>query len=486
MGLSLLRPAIKVSSFVVFVFGLMMAVPLLMALIYHTGNSEAFITAFAITETLALMGWLVSRGHAIQILTPRHMFLMTSLAWLVISLIGALPFFLSNDAIDLTDAVFESVSGLTTTGSTVLVGLDNMPHDILVWRSMLQWIGGLGVIGMAVAILPFLKVGGMKLFQTESSDWSDKAIPQSRAMVTLIIYVYILLTFLCTLAYMLAGMDSFHAVNHAMTTISTGGYSTSDQSFAQFVDIPSHWIAVLFMLVGAMPFSLYVHFMIKRQWRVFRDQQIKGFLISVALISLMLGVYLALNNQELDTAHAFTLAAFNVVSVVTTTGYASGDYSLWGSFAAMLFFFITFMGGCSGSTSGGIKVFRFQLFFMMLKESTLRAVHPRAILRRRYNGQPVDDSIIFSTAAFIFIVIISQVALTLSLSLCGLDLITSLTGAATALMNVGPGLGGVIGPAGNFASLPDTAKWLLSVGMLLGRLEFMTVILILIPAYWRG
>lgn len=484
--LSLLRPAIKVSSFVLCVFGLMMAVPLMMAVIYDTGNGEAFASAFAITEMLAMIGWLFSRGYSVQILTPRHMFLMTSIAWLVISLTGALPLLFTNDGISVTDAVFESVSGLTTTGSTVLVGLDSMAHDILVWRSLLQWIGGLGVIGMAVAILPFLKVGGMKLFQTESSDWSDKAIPQSRAMVTLIIYVYILLTFLCTLAYMLAGMDSFHAVNHAMTTLSTGGYSTSDQSFAQFVDIPSHWIAVLFMLIGAMPFSLYVHFLLKRQWRVFKDQQIRGFLLSVVLISLVLGGYLAINNDQMDTAHAFTLAAFNVVSVVTTTGYASGDYSLWGSFAAALFFFITFMGGCSGSTSGGVKVFRFQLFFMMLKESTLRAVHPRAILRRRYNGQPVDDSIIFSTAAFIFIVIISQVLLTLSLSLCGLDLITSLTGAATALMNVGPGLGDIIGPAGNFAALPDSAKWLLSVGMLLGRLEFMTIMLILIPAYWRG
>jgi trk system potassium uptake protein TrkH len=483
--ISLLRPALKVSSFVLFVFGIMMSVPLLLALIYGTGNGENFALSIAITELLASGGWLLSRGHKTQTLAPRHMFLMTTMSWLVICLTGALPFYFFDGFPTLSDAVFESVSGLTTTGSTVMVGLDNMPHDILVWRSMLQWVGGLGVIGMAVAILPFLRVGGMKLFQTESSDWSDKAIPQSRAMVTWIIYAYIILTFICTLAYMLAGMDGFHAVNHAMTTISTGGYSTSDQSFAQFVDIPSHWIAVIFMLIGAMPFSIYVHFLIKRNWQVFKDQQIRGFLLTATVISLVLGIYLAANS-ELDPPHAITLAAFNIVSVITTTGYASSDYTLWGSFSVVVFFFVMFIGGCSGSTAGGIKIFRFQLFFMMLKESAMRAVHPRAILRRRYNSQPVDDSIIFSTAAFIFTVIISLVALTLLLSLCGLDLVTSFTGAATALMNVGPGLGDIIGPAGNFASLPDSAKWLLSVGMLLGRLEFMTVILILMPTYWRG
>ena len=482
---TLIKPVLKVCSLILLVFGLMMTVPLLMAIIYHTGNTAAFSNAIALTVGLAAAGWILSRSHRINMLTPRQMFLITTSSWLLISLTGALPFLLIPGFCGLTDAVFESVSGLTTTGSTVLTGLDSMPHDILVWRSILQWVGGLGVIGMAVAILPFLKVGGMRLFQTESSDWSDKAIPRSRTMVTMIIYVYIMLTFLCTLAYMFTGMDSFHAVNHAMTTISTGGYSTSDSSFAQFADLGSHWVAIIFMILGALPFAIYVHFLVKRSWRIFNDQQIRGFLLTILIISVIITLHL-MSETGIDLLHALTYSTFNLVSVITTTGYASGDYSQWGELAVAAFFFAMFIGGCSGSTSGGIKIFRFQLLFMMLQESIVRAVHPRAMIRRYYNGRRVDDSIVLSAVTFVFIMLASLVVITLLLAFSGLDLMTSLTGAATALMNVGPGLGDTIGPAGNFSSLPDSSKWILSMGMLLGRLEFMTIILVLTPTYWKS
>jgi trk system potassium uptake protein TrkH len=482
---TLIKPVLKVCSLILLVFGLLMTVPLLMAIIYHTGNTAAFSNSIALTVGLAAGGWLLSRSHRINMLNPRQMFLITTSSWLLISLTGALPFLLIPGFSSITDAVFESVSGLTTTGSTVLTGLDTMPHDILVWRSMLQWVGGLGVIGMAVAILPFLKVGGMRLFQTESSDWSDKAIPRSRTMVTMIIYVYIILTFLCTLAFMFTGMDSFHAVNHAMTTISTGGYSTSDSSFAQFADLGSHWVAIAFMILGALPFAIYVHFLMKRNWRVFNDQQIRGFLLTIFIISVIMTLYL-MSETDLDLLHAFTYATFNLVSVITTTGFASGDYSQWGELAVAAFFFAMFIGGCSGSTSGGIKIFRFQLLFMMMQESIVRAVHPRAMIRRYYNGRAVDDSIVISAVTFVFIMLVSLVIITLLLAFSGLDLVTSLTGASTALMNVGPGLGDIIGPAGNFSSLPDSSKWILSVGMLLGRLEFMTIILVLTPTYWKS
>lgn len=482
---TLIQPVLKVCSLILLVFGLLMSVPLLMANLYNTGNSAAFLSALCVTVGLAAAGWLLSRSHRIDILTPRQMFLITTTSWLLISLTGALPFMLIPGLCGFTDAVFESVSGLTTTGSTVLVGLDGIAHDILLWRSMLQWVGGLGVIGMAVAILPFLKVGGMRLFQTESSDWSDKAMPRSRSMATLIIYVYIVLTFLCTAAFMLDGMDSFHAVNHAMTTISTGGYSTSDSSFAQFADLPSHWIAIVFMILGALPFTIYVHFLIKHQWQVFNDQQIRGFLFTIIALSLFITAHLIIET-DIDFIHAITYSTFNLVSVITTTGFASGDYSQWGPLAVASFFFAMFIGGCSGSTSGGIKVFRFQLLFMMMQESIMRAVHPRAMIRRYYNNRPVDDSIVLSAVTYVFIMIVSLVFITLLLAASGLDFTTSLTGAATALMNVGPGLGDTIGPAGNFSSLPDFSKWVLSVGMLLGRLEFMTVILLLTPTYWKS
>jgi trk system potassium uptake protein len=482
---TLIKPVLKVCSLILLVFGLMMTVPLLMAVIYHTGNTAAFSNSIALTVGLAAAGWLLSRSHRINMLTPRQMFLITTTSWVLISLTGALPFLLIPGFCGVTDAVFESVSGLTTTGSTVLTGLDTMAHDVLVWRSMLQWVGGLGVIGMAVAILPFLKVGGMRLFQTESSDWSDKAMPRSRTMVTMIINVYIILTFLCTLAFMLTGMDSFHAVNHAMTTISTGGYSTSDSSFAQFADLGSHWVAITFMIFGAMPFAIYVHVLIKRNVLAFRDQQIRGFLLTILVISIIITLHL-MSETGIDFIHALTYATFNLVSVITTTGYASGDYSQWGNLAVAAFFFAMFIGGCSGSTSGGIKIFRFQLLFMMMQESIVRAVHPRAMIRRYYNGRAVDDSIVLSAVTFVFIMLLSLVVITLMLAFSGLDLVTSLTGASTALMNVGPGLGDIIGPAGNFSTLPDSSKWILSVGMLLGRLEFMTIILVMTPTYWKS
>ena len=384
---TLIRPVLKVCSLILLVFGLMMTVPLLMAIIYHTGNTAAFSNAIALTVGLAAGGWLLSRSHRINLLTPRQMFLITTTSWVLISLTGALPFLLIPGFCDISDAVFESVSGLTTTGSTVLTGLDTMAHDILVWRSILQWVGGLGVIGMAVAILPFLKVGGMRLFQTESSDWSDKAMPRSRTMVTMIIYVYIILTFLCTLAFMFTGMDSFHAVNHAMTTISTGGYSTSDSSFAQFADLGSHWVAITFMILGALPFAIYVHFLVKRNWRVFNDQQIRGFLLTILIISIIVTLHL-MSDAGIDLLHAFTYATFNLVSVITTTGFASGDYSQWGNLAVAAFFFAMFIGGCSGSTSGGIKIFRFQLLFMMhCPRSTPPRYDPALLQRPRSRRQ---------------------------------------------------------------------------------------------------
>ncbi|MBD2857666.1 TrkH family potassium uptake protein [Spongiibacter sp. KMU-158] len=460
-----------------------MCIPLVMAALNHSGNEKSFAVGVIITEASAILAAAISFRHRISMLTPRQMFLITSSVWILISFAGAIPLFLISH-ISFTDAVFESVSGLTTTGSTVLTGLDAMPHDLLVWRSMLQWIGGLGVIGMAVAILPFLKVGGMRLFQTESSDWSDKALPRARSTVSLIIYFYLALTILCSLAYMFDGMDAFHAINHAMTTISTGGFSTSDNSFAQFADLPSHWIAIVFMMLGSLPFVLYIQSFMHRRMVFLHDQQVRGFLYCVLVFSVGMSIYLW--REGVDLPHAITLSTFNLVSVITTTGYASGDYSLWGPLAVVIFFFATFVGGCSGSTAGGVKIFRFQILAMLMRENTRRALHPRAVIQRRYNNQVVDDAVVLSTASFIFIMILTLAVITLLLASSGLDLVTAFTAASTSLMNVGPGLGDIIGPAGNFASLTDSSKWILCLGMLLGRLEFVTLLILFSPDYWRA
>jgi trk system potassium uptake protein len=338
---------------------------------------------------------------------------------------------------------------------------------------------------MAIAVLPFLRVGGMRLFKTESSEWSDKALPRAQSLMAMIIYAYLILSVACFLSYWIAGMDWFNAINHAMATVATGGFSTSDSSFAQFDSLVIHWIAIIFMIAGAAPFVLFVRLMVHKKFLFLRDTQVRGLLTVIGLTTLVISIHLMLTNQ-MDPLTAITMACFNLVSVITTTGFASGDYQTWGQMAWVVFFFCMFIGGCSGSTSGGIKIFRFQIFGGLVKEQLTTAIHPKAIISRRYNNKLISSEILSSSVAYMFLFAISWAVISLILALTGLDMVTSITGSATALMNVGPGLGGIIGPAGNFSSLPDLAKWSLSVGMLLGRLEFLTLVVLFSTVFWRS
>lgn len=432
---------------------------------------------------VGVLGLWLTRNNSNR-LQPRYMFLLTVSSWVIISLLCAMPLYLSNLNLSMTDAIFESFSGITTTGSTVLTGLDTMAPDILLWRSIIQWIGGIGIIGMFVAVLPFLGIGGMRLFATESSEWTEKALPRMKSLSRGLLLVYCSFTLACIFCYWLAGMDLFNAINHAFTTISTGGYSTSDSSMGQFNSLPILLLSSLFMALGAMPFFLFVRELHGQHGVLLRDQQVRAFVGVLLISALIMTIYRLLNHEE-HPFELFVAALFNVTSIVTTTGYASEDYLLWGPFTSVAFFFLTFVGGCSGSTSGGMKIFRFQLSFMVLREQFRRLLHPRAVLTRNFNGRPVSDEIIASMIAYVFVFLVTMAVMTLLLSLLGVDLITSLTGSITALTNVGPGLGTVIGPAGNFAILPDEAKWVLSVGMILGRLELLSVIILFSPAFWR-
>jgi trk system potassium uptake protein TrkH len=375
------------------------------------------------------------------------------------------------------------MSGVTTTGSTVLSGLDNMDHSILIWRSLLQWLGGIGFIVMAVAILPFLNVGGMRLFRTESSDWSDKTIPRTQSLAKYLFMVYVGLTVACGMAYHWAGMNWFQAINHAMTTLSTGGYSTSDNSMAAFPE-RCHWVGIAFMAAGGLPLLTFAQTIQARTLRVWNDAQIKGYLLFLLFVSFGLALWLS-SSKNLAFIDALRLSAFNVVSVVTTTGYGLTDYSQWGALAVISFLFLMLVGGCSGSTAGGIKIFRFQIAVAIMREQLKQQFHPNGIFRERYNNRPINEEIVRSLVTFMMLFMLVIVLLTLILVLCGLDPMTSLSGAITAVTNVGPGLGPVIGPAGNFASLPVVAKWALSIGMLLGRLEILTVAVLFHPSFWR-
>ncbi|GHG71432.1 Trk system potassium uptake protein [Alishewanella longhuensis] len=424
-------------------------------------------------------------GPAAQI-KKRYLFLLTTLCWLLLCFFAAIPLYLSLPEISLTDAWFETVSAVTTTGSTVLSNLEQLPKGVLFWRAMLQWIGGIGIIVMAIAILPVLKIGGMKLFKTENSDISEKILPRSSSLSSSILLVYLLLTALAMSSYYLGGMSGFDAVTHGMTSVATGGFANYDASFGFFNDKPwLLWLSSLWMFLAALPFVLYVGMLRGDRWILIKDPQVRAFCWVIAITVIWLTLYQHWHNER-DWFSALTHSLFNVISVVTTCGYASEDYTLWGNFAFVLFFYLTFSGGCSGSTSGGLKVFRTQLASFLLLKQLKILIHPKAVWTQRYGSKKVDDELLGAVLAFCFIYFATIAALAMVLAMYELDFVTALSSAATAVSNVGPGLGDTVGPAGNFASLPNGAKWWLSVGMLAGRLEILTLLLLFSPMYWRN
>ncbi|MDX1634108.1 MAG: TrkH family potassium uptake protein [Marinobacter sp.] len=461
-----------------------MSLPVLMVFFTEAPNAVAFINSAIFSLTLGVLGLILTRGHS-RYLKPRSMFILTVGSWLLVSLFSALPFYFSNLNLSLTDALFESISGITTTGSTVLTGLDQTSPDILLWRSVLQWIGGIGIIGMFVAVLPFLGIGGMRLFTTESSEWTDKALPRMKTLGRGLMLVYITFSLVAVLTYWASGMTFFDALNHGLTSIATGGFSTSDQSMGKFDSNLILIEASVFMVLGALPFFLYVRELNGQHGVLWRDQQVRAFLLLVLVVASAMTLFRWFNEHG-DPFSTFAHTLFNITSIITTTGYASQDYQLWGPFAFAAFFFLMFVGGCSGSTSGGMKIFRFQLSMMVLREQFKRLLHPRAVLTRNFNGRAVSDEIIASMIAYAFIFLVCLLVGTLALSLLGLDFITSLSGALTSLTNVGPGLGTIIGPAGTFQSLPDAAKWVLCLGMIAGRLELLSVLVVVSPGFWKG
>ncbi|MCP1621124.1 MULTISPECIES: TrkH family potassium uptake protein [Pseudomonadaceae] len=480
-------PTLRLIGFIIGIFlitlAISMVIPVMTVIAYDRPQDiHAFVWSSLATFITGL--GLVIPGRPEQAhLRPRDMYLLTVSSWVVVGIFAALPFLLTQH-ISYTDAFFESMSGITATGATVLSGLDSMSQGILIWRSLLHWLGGIGFIGMAVAILPLLRIGGMRLFQTESSDRSEKVMPRSHMVAKYIVAVYVGFTLLGTLAFWLAGMSAFDAVNHAMSAISTGGFSTSDQSLAKWQQPAVHWVAVVVMILGSLPFALYVATLRGNRKALFRDAQVRGFIGLLLAIWLVLGTWYWATT-DLHWLDALRHVAVNTTSILTTTGFALGDYSLWGNFSLMLFFYLGFIGGCSGSTAGGVKIFRFQVAYILLKANLYQLIHPRAVIKQKYNGHRLDEEIVRSILTFSFFFTITICVIALGLSLQGLDWITALTGAASTVSGVGPGLGEVIGPAGNFSTLPDGSKWLLSLGMLLGRLEIITVLVICTPYFWR-
>jgi trk system potassium uptake protein TrkH len=476
------RPILFITGVLMLPLAVAMCLPAIADASADNPDWQVFLTASGFTLFVGGILALTSRGN-VRTITPRQGFVLTTVLWIVIPGFAALPFAFSDLDLSYTDAFFESMSGLTTTGSTIIRSLDVAPPGILIWRALLQWLGGIGVIAMAIAILPLLRIGGMQLFRMESSDRSEKVLPRTTQLVAYIGFIYLGTSVVCALAYWAAGMSGFDAIAHAMTTIATGGFSTYDASLAHFKSPAIEYIGVVFMLIGSMPFVLYLRALRGNAKPLFRDDQVRLFLMIVIIAILSIAYYRYASGVEISAA--LRESAFNVVSIITGTGYATADYSAWGSFALIGFFFLMFIGGCAGSTTCGIKVFRFQVLFATAVTQIRRLLEPHGVYLAYYNRKPIPEEVSASVMAFFFLYALSYAAIAVGLGLSGVDFLTAASGAATAISNVGPGLGPTIGPAGTFATLPDQAKWLLSAGMLLGRLELFTVIVLLIPSFWR-
>lgn len=476
------RPIVLAIGILLFVLALAMLVTAAVAALYSSSDSPVFLASAGFTVFAGGLMIAVGYGGRPTGLGIREGFLLTAVTWVLVTAFGAVPF--TGLGLSYTDAFFETMSGLTTTGSTVIVGLDNLPHGILLWRALLQGVGGLGIVVMAILILPYLRIGGMQLFQTESSDRSEKILPRAAELVSAITIVYVGLLALCALIYLVLGMSIFDAVCHSLATISTGGFSNHDSSFAFFKSPALEVAATVFMALGAMPFVVFIKATHGHVGAIWGDAQVRGFVRFLVITSVVLAIWLSVT-QNIGLLDALRLTAFNVTSVVTTTGFASTDYTLWGPFAVGMFFILTFVGGCSGSTAGGIKIYRLQIASMLSRGYLVQLISPNRINKLLFNGRRVPEDVPFAIVAFLAMYMGTVGIVMVILTALNLDFLTALSAAATAIGNVGPGLGEIVGPAGNFSTLPAAAKWTLSAAMLLGRLELFTVLVLFRREFWQ-
>ena len=464
------------------ILGVAMMVPVAFQLIYKEFDST-FIISSIITITFGILFFLSNIDH-LKLINTQQAFLLTALSWLSIAIFGSLPFFFSELNLSITDSFFESMSGITTTGATILNNIESSPKGILVWRSMLQWLGGIGVILMAITLMPIMNIGGMQLLKISSYDTSEKVLPKSKEISLRLITVYVSLTFLCAFFYKIFGMNFFDSLTHSMTTIATGGFSNYDQSIGYFNNPFIEIISIIFIVLGSIPFILYIKFISDDKKIIFKDEQVKLFLKLTLVSILILFFYLVVVNQNIFEIHLRSVI-FNVVSILTGTGYVTKEFDQWGNFPLIFFLILMFIGGCAGSTTCGIKIFRVHILYHFIRNQLLKIIYPRAVINLKYNHSKVEDKLIASIISFIYLYILIFFVLASLLTLTGLDFITSISGAASSLSNVGPGLGGEIGPNSNYSGLPTVSKWLLSAGMILGRLEIFALLIIFLPSFWR-
>ncbi len=464
---------------IILIFLSMMEIfPFLSDLISGSENWIVFLFSSIFTFFIGV-SLLLSGSNKVEKLTSRDAFFLTVLIWLVLPIIGSIPFLFSIDNINLVDSIFESISGLTTTGLTIIHDLNNVQPGILLWRSLLQWIGGVGIIVMSIAIFPLLRLGDINFMTIEPLKENNKALPRTFELAIAIAVIYFFITVFCLFSYSIFGMSLFDSINYAMTTISTGGFAPHNTPFEFYDSLYVKLIATFFMIVGAMPFTLYIKAIRKNIFVIFSNSQVRFFLFFCFIMVLIITFWFWLTTSK-DFFEALIFSMFNTISIITTTGFSSSDASYWGS-AYVFVLILAFSGGCSGSTSGSIKVFRYQLVLKFLKTQLDKLLHPHGVFVVRYENNVISSNIIFSVTAFVTMYLISWALLSALISLTGFDFQVSMSTAAASLTNVGPAVGMNV----NYQDFPSITKILISLGMLLGRLELFVFFVILLPSFWR-
>ena len=464
------------------ILGIFMAIPIIIQLVFSELDSS-FIASSVITLVFGVLFVLSNLDYNKKI-NLQQAFLLTTLSWLTIAIFGALPFYFSNLNLSFTDSFFESMSGLTTTGSTIITNLEIVPKSILFWRAILQWLGGIGIIVMAITLMPIMNIGGMLLFKVLNTDSSDEILPSSKEISLKLIFIYFVLTLICASAYKIFGMSFFDSLTHSMTTIATGGFSNYNESIGYFNNIKIEITAMIFIMLGSLPFIAYIKFLNGNKKIFINDTQVVTFIKIIVFSILILLIYLFFKLENFGLKDLRSVI-FNSISILTGTGYVTGKFDQWGSFSIFYFLILMFIGGCAGSTTCGIKIFRIQILYKFVITQLKKIIYPRGIFVIKYEKNNVNDKFLASIISFIYLYILIFFFITGLLSLSGLDFITSISGAATSISNVGPGLGSIIGSSGNFSTLPNASKWILSVGMILGRLELFAILVLFLPSFWK-
>ena len=479
-----LRPVFHLIGLLGLTLGLLMLIPAAVDWQAGQDNWQAFVRASFVVCLIGGAAAMATRQALADGLGRRQSFLLTASVWAVLPALGALPFMIGAPHASPTHALFEALSGMTTTGTTVFTGLDDLPPGVLLWRSMLQWLGGLGIIIVALVFLPVLRVGGMQHFQAEAFDTMGKVMPRVYDISAGLLQVYIGLTLAAIMSYMAFGMSGFDAINHAMTTIATGGFSTSDLSFAKFAG-PLEYVAVVFMILAGLPFIRFIQLLGGSWTPLLRDVQVRAFLRWSAYAVLAIIAY-RLATSAAPPFDVVRGTLFNVVTLFTGTGYGSEAVDEWGDFPLLVVILMGFIGACTASTGCSLKVFRYLVLFEAIRAQMQRLRRPHEVVALKLGGKRLESDVISSVIVMFTVFVASFMVLTVLLSLTGLELRTAITAAWTAICNVGPVFGPEVGATGAVNDFPEAAKWMMMLGMYLGRLEVLAVLVLLLPRFWRG